>query len=202
MHCPSCLARWPMDLSLGCQRGLHGALFLSHTYLLTFGFYGRPDHLALPSALPSPLALYFVKMHVTNPPHISHPPTAKAATMQLFVKSLSGRTLTVDAQPAQLVSELKSAVQGIEGIPADEQRLVCGGAELVDDRSLESYDIEGESTIDLSLRLLGGGKKKKKKNYTTPKKSKHKHKKVHGSLNVIVLGAYMLLVIAFSCRSS
>jgi small subunit ribosomal protein S27Ae len=97
--------------------------------------------------------------------------------MQLFVKGLDGRSFAVEATGAQSVAEVKSLVQEAKGVPSTQSRLVCAGVELDDARSLDSYEIESEATLHLSLRLLGGGKKKKK-NYTTPKVIKHKHKKV------------------------
>ena len=64
------------------------------------------------------------------------------------------------------------------GIPVDEQRLTLGGISLDDELTLDECHVEDESTLYVLLDLEGGGKKRKKKSYNTPKKNKHKRKKV------------------------
>ena len=78
------------------------------------------------------------------------------AGMQIFVKSLTGKTITVDVDPRELVEDLKAKIQDKEGTRPDQQRLIFAGKRLEDGDTLSEYGIQKDCTIYLVLWLNGG----------------------------------------------
>eukprot|EP01099_Mayorella_cantabrigiensis_P001025 TRINITY_DN1425_c0_g1_i3.p1 TRINITY_DN1425_c0_g1~~TRINITY_DN1425_c0_g1_i3.p1 ORF type:complete len:178 (-),score=48.90 TRINITY_DN1425_c0_g1_i3:101-604(-) len=80
----------------------------------------------------------------------------RSTELQVVAKTLTGRMVKLTIGSSDTIWELKGKIQDKEGIPPEQQRLIFGGRQLENHRTLEDYNIPNKAIIDLILRLRGG----------------------------------------------
>ena len=83
-------------------------------------------------------------------------PNQPQQTGTFFVKTLTGKSIAIDFDSNMLISQIKEKVEAVESIPVEQQRLIFGGKQLEDNRTLADYNIMPDTSIHLVLRLRGG----------------------------------------------
>ena len=113
-----------------------------------------------------------------GPPPGSSPSDGHVPSRPPLPSLSADRTQVLDLSASATVADVKAVIEARQGVAASEQRVLFGGRQLEDDECLAAAGVADDSSLYVSLRLLGGVKKRKKKTYTKPKKIKHTHKKV------------------------
>ena len=72
--------------------------------------------------------------------------------LQIFIKTITGKEITLTVDPSLTIQNLKCEIQDAEGVPSDQQRIIFAGAQLEDSRTLASYNIKTNATLNMFPR--------------------------------------------------
>ena len=69
--------------------------------------------------------------------------------MQIFVKTMSGKTIAIETEPSNTIADVKHKIQDLEAIPPYQQRLIFSGKLLNDGKTVSDYNIQPNATVNL-----------------------------------------------------
>ena len=126
---------------------------------LNNGWLLRPPAGAQPAAPPDvaqPAASTVIAAAVPQVVLITETPApgggGKGGGMQIFIKTVTGKTTTLDVACCDTIKIVKQMIQAKEGIPADHLRLTYRCKQLEDDRTLADYNVDAQATLGLFTR--------------------------------------------------